>query len=287
MTGFGAAEGEVAGGLLRVELRTVNHRYFNPSLKLPSDLAPLEGQIRERLRRDFERGHLSVSLRWVEMARADGALRLNIERAREAMARLRELQTAVGLSGEISVELLARQPEVLTVGEAASADATWPEVLAVLADAIADCRAMRRREGETLAVELRQRLEQLDALGEKVEERAPERLSRQRDRLRAAISQLLDGRVVDESRLMQELAFQAERLDIREELVRLRAHLDAARQTLQLDGPIGKRLGFLSQELGREVNTIGSKANDTAIAHWVIDMKEELERFREQVENLE
>ena len=118
MTGFGAATGTVAGGQLQVEIRTVNHRFFNPALKLPADLTPLGGELRERLRKDFERGHIAVSIRWLSAARSSGTLQLNVERAREAMARLRELQMAVGLTGEIPLDLLARQADVLTVAEA-------------------------------------------------------------------------------------------------------------------------------------------------------------------------
>jgi uncharacterized protein (TIGR00255 family) len=178
--------------------------------------------------------------------------------------------------------------DVLTVGEGeAVSPVAWTEVEPIVADAAADCRAMRRREGDTLAVELRQRLAELTRLGREIEGRAPERLVHERERLRGAVGELLDGRVVDENRLAQELAFIAERFDITEELVRLRAHLSAAEAALLQNGAIGKQLGFLAQELGREINTLGSKANDVAIAQSVIAMKGELEKLREQVENLE
>lgn len=287
MTGFGAAEGAVQGGQLRVEIRTVNHRFFNAAFKLPGDLAVLESELRERLKRDFERGHVAVSLRWVEGHRRGGTLQLNVERAREAMARLRELQTAVGLSGEISLELLARQMDVLSVDEPESTPIAWAEVEPIVARAVAECRAMRRREGIALAGELDRRLGALDRLAGEVEAQAPGRIVRERDRLRAVVAQLLDGRAMDEARLAQEVALHADRLDITEELVRLRAHLAAARAALAREDAVGKQLGFLAQEIGREVNTIGSKANDPAIGQAVIAMKGELEKFREQVENLE
>ena len=146
---------------------------------------------------------------------------------------------------------------------------------------------MRAREGEALAAELRHRLDLLEASGERVAVRAPERLVRERDRLRGAVAELLDGRPVDDARLAQEIAFQADRLDITEELVRFRAHIGAAREALAAAKPAGKQLGFLAQELGREVNTMGAKANDAEIAHEVIAMKGELEKLREQLENLE
>jgi uncharacterized protein (TIGR00255 family) len=226
-------------------------------------------------------------MRWAEGSRPGGTLQLNVDRAREAMARLRELQTAVGISGEISLELLARQMDVLSVDEPESAVVAWAEVEPVVAQAALECRAMRRREGAALGAELSRSLEAIEQHAAAVEERAPERQVRERDRLRTAVGSLLDGRAVDETRLAQELALHADRLDITEELVRLRAHLAAARDALRLEDAVGKQLGFLAQELGREVNTIGSKANDATIGQLAIAMKGELEKFREQVENLE
>ncbi len=286
MTGFGAAEGPVGGGSIRVEIRTVNHRFFNPSFKLSGEIAVFEGEVREQLRKAFDRGHISVSMRWGGTEPPATALQLNLDRAREAMARLRELQTAVGLSGEIPLDLLARQSDVLTLAPNPATPVRWEELAPILDDATRDCRAMRRREGEVLAGELEGRLRQIGALAERVAQRAPERVVAERERLQAAVNQLVSG-AVDEGRLAQEIAFLADRLDITEELVRLTAHLGAARAALAQDGPVGKQLGFLAQELGREINTIGSKANDATIAHWVVAMKGELEKFREQVENLE
>ncbi len=287
MTGFGAAEGPAGGGQLRVEIRTVNHRYFNPAFKFPSELAALESDVRERLKREFERGHVAVSVRWVNGGRSGGVLQLNVDRAREAMARLRELQTAVGMAGEISLELLARQMDVLSIDEPESVAIAWAEVEPVVAQAAAECRAMRGREGSALAAELARRVDAIEGLAADVEVRAPERLVRERDRLRGVVTQLLDGRPIDDTRLAQELALHADRLDITEELVRLRAHLAATRDALRREAAVGKQLGFLAQEIGREINTIGSKANDAAIGQLAIAMKGELEKFREQVENLE
>ena len=287
MTGFGAGEGSVAGGRLRVEIRTVNHRFFNLALKVPSTLAPLEPNMRDRLRRDFERGHVAVSVRWTTPpAEGDAALHLNMERAREVVAHLRELQTTLGIAGEVDVGLVARQPEVFGSlgGELA---VTWDEVEPVVLEAVVECQAMRRREGEVLVAELRHRLDRMAESAEAVAHRGPERLVRERDRLRTAVAELLNGRQADENRLAQELAILAEKLDVTEELVRLNAHLAACRETLDASPSVGKRLGFLAQELGREINTIGSKANDSEIAARVIEMKADLEKFREQLENLQ
>jgi uncharacterized protein (TIGR00255 family) len=287
MTGFGAAEGPVAGRRLRVEIRTVNHRYFNLSAKLPSELSAMEGEVRDRLRRDFERGHITVQARWTEAAELGGGFGVDLDRARLVASRLRELQSALGLGGEITVDLIARQPEVLTSSANGPAEAAWSEVEPIVARAGQECRSMRAREGEALTRELRHRLDLLERAAEGIAARAPERLVKERDRLRVAVSQLLDGRTIDEQRLTQELAFLADKLDITEELVRFRAHLAAAREALSGDQAVGKRLSFLAQELGREVNTVGSKAGDAEIAQLVIAMKGELEKFREQLENLE
>jgi uncharacterized protein (TIGR00255 family) len=287
MTGFGAAEGPVAGRRLRVEIRTVNHRYFNLSAKLPGDLGSLEGEVRERLRRDFDRGHVTVQARWTEHSDTDAGFVVDLERARMVAGRLREMQAALGLGGEVTVELVARQPDVLGSGANGAREIPWSEVEVVVAQAGAECRAMRAREGKALTDELGHRLDLLERSAREIAARAPERLVRERDRLKSAVAQLLDGRVVDETRLAQELAFLADKLDITEELVRFKTHIAAAREALAADGPVGKRLGFLAQEIGREVNTMGAKAGDAIIAQAVIGMKGELERFREQLENLE
>jgi uncharacterized protein (TIGR00255 family) len=277
----------VGGGLLQVEIRTVNHRYFNLSTRLPNDLAALEGDLREQLRQRLERGHVSVTARWLQQDRSSGGtLALDPERARSAMARLRELQTAVGLSGEITLDLVARQPDVFVPAEETPTTIEWSMVEPVVEEAARQVNAMRRREGAALGAELRHRLDLIERHAETIRTRAPERLLAERDRLRAAVQELLDGRPLDEARLIQEVAFLAEKLDITEELVRLAAHVDAARRALGGEKATGKQLGFLAQELGREVNTIGSKANDAEIGHCVIEMKGELERFREQLENL-
>jgi len=288
MTGFGAGEGPAGGGRLRVELRTVNHRFFNLSAKLPSTLAPLESRLRERLKRDFDRGHISLSLRWVVPPESgEGSVGLNVDRARAVVARLRELQAMVGVGGEVDLDMVARQPDVLLVGSAAEPSVEWDEIEPVVLEAIAECKAMRHREGEVITAELAHRLDRIEAAGREVEALAPRRIERERDRLSKAVAELLGGAGADEQRVAQEIAILADKLDITEELVRLGAHLAACREALDSEGPAGKRLGFLAQELGREINTIGSKANDADMIGHVVAMKGELETLREQLENLE
>ena len=287
MTGFGEADGDVAGGRLRVEIRSVNHRYLNLAAKLPGDLAAFEADLRERLKRDFERGHLAVTVRWTSAPESVTALEVNAERAREAVNRLRALQQAAGLSGEIPLDLIARQPDVFVAAESNGNSAEWAQFEPVVAHAAKMCREARLKEGLLLADELHARLAVLATEADRIAALAPARLIRERDRIRKAVAELLDGHAADEQRLAQEIAFHAERLDITEELVRLRAHLGVSEEALRSAGPVGKQLGFLAQEIGREINTIGSKANDAAMQHAVVTMKGELERFREQLENLE
>ena len=287
MTGFGAAEGNVAGGRLRIELRTVNHRFFNFAPKLPGELAALEGELRERLRQELERGHVALSARWVESPSREAALTVDVARAQDVARQLRELRDALGIAGDVTLDLVARQPDVLVSKSADAVEVPLAEVEPVLVRAAQECRAMRAREGAALAAELNLRLAALASHAAEIAARAPERLTRERDRLRTSVAQLLDGRALDEARAAQEIALLADKLDITEELVRFRAHVEACRAALGEQKPIGRQLGFVAQELGREVNTMGSKANDAVIQQHVIAMKGELEKFREQLENLE
>jgi len=287
MTGFGSADGLVAGGRLRVEIRTVNHRYFNPQLKLPAELSVAEGELRERLRQLLDRGHVAVSARWVEARPGADGVTVDLDRARAVVNALRELKKKLRLRGEPDIGLVARHADVLRSGGDATRDVPWAEVQPVVEAAARDVLAMREREGRALADDLLGRLDALERGAASIAARAPARLTAELARLKEAVAQLAAGVRVDEQRLALEIALMADRVDISEELVRLRTHLAACRTALRSDGPVGKQLGFLAQELLREVNTMGSKANDAEITQSVIAMKGELERFREQLENLE
>ncbi|HYL20501.1 MAG TPA: YicC/YloC family endoribonuclease [Gemmatimonadales bacterium] len=294
MTGFGSAEGDVLGGRLSIEIRTVNHRYYNPQLKLPFELAGIEGPVRERLRQVLERGHVTVSARWLEGPETQGTVAVDLTRARQVLAAAKELKKRLKLKGEVDLAFVARQSDVLTVqrdggggGGAGATSAQWNEVEPILERAAQALLAMRSREGAVLAVELERRLAALETAAHVIERRAPERLVAELTRLKKAVAELAAGTQVDEQRLAVEIALMADRVDITEELVRLRTHLAACRDALATEAAVGKQLGFLGQELLREVNTIGSKANDAVITQSVIAMKGELEKFREQLENLE
>ena len=292
MTGFGSAEASVLGGRLRVDIRTVNHRYFNPQLKLPMQLSGIEGELRERLRQLLERGHVAVTARWVEAPTAEaGGVAVDLDRARQVVAAAKQLKKKLKLKGDVDLAFVARQPDVMasTNGGSASAEAavTWTDVKPIVEQAARDVLVMREREGGALAVELTARLDALERGAETIAQRAPERLTAEHERLKRAVAELAGGMQVDAQRLALEVALLADRVDITEELVRFRTHLAACRQALASGDAVGKQLGFLAQELLREVNTMGSKANDATITQTVIAMKGELEKFREQLENLE
>jgi uncharacterized protein (TIGR00255 family) len=293
MTGFGAADGEVGGGRVSVEVRSVNHRFFSPSIKLPGALARLEGDVRDALRRGVTRGHVTVSARFERDAEGEGDADITpIDEARFAayVAQLRGLQQRHGLTDTLDLGTILRMPEVFagSTREELPAEAGG-QLVAIVDRAVAALLEMRAAEGARLVTYLDERLAVIEGALDRIAARAPARVTEQRDRLRSAVRELADGVSIDEVRLAQEIALLADRLDVQEELSRFRAHIAAFRAALRAAQPdgVGKRLGFLLQEMLREANTTGSKGNDAAIVADVLMVKEELERIREQVENLE
>ena len=286
MTGFGTVEGEVGTRRARIEIRSVNHRFFHTTLRVPSELAAAESSLRESLRRAFDRGHISVSVRWVE----DGApaMVLDLVRAGDVVDSLRELQKQFQLGGEVTVDTVVRLSWA-SPGESRESGAAvpWSDLEPTLVRAIAACTADRQREGRALQAELVARLSDLRTAASEVARLAPARLDRELERISRTVATLAAGVAVDPDRLAQEIAIIADRIDVTEELVRLDSHLHAATAALEAGGPVGKQLGFIAQEMGREVNTIGSKANDSEMGAHVVAMKGQLEKVREQLENLE
>lgn len=287
MTGFGLAEGPVGSARVSVEVRTVNHRFFSPSIKLPSAFGRWETEVREVMRTRVARGHVTLSAR-MERGEQGGA---GIDEARFAavVQQLRRLREQFVLDGPVDLAAVLRMPDVITTQRDDESTGTAPELLVVVNAALDQLDSARLDEGRRLAEVLAQRLDAITEALDRIRTRAPERLVSQRDRLRAAVRELTDGVAVDEQRLAQEIAILADRMDIAEEQDRFRSHIAAFRETLSAPGgePVGKRLGFLLQEMLREANTTGSKAADAIILQDVIGIKEELERIREQVENLE
>lgn len=287
MTGFGQAEGPVGNVRVLVEVRTVNHRFFSPSIKLPSAFGRWEAEVREAMRVRVARGHVTLSARF-ERAESNTA---GIDEARfaEVVIELRRLRERHELEGPVDLATVLRMPDVISSARDEEVTGTSAELVAVVEAALAQLDAARTDEGRRLAEVLSARLAAVADAVSRIAARAPERLLAQRDRLRSSVRELAEGVAVDEQRLAQEVAILADRLDVSEELDRFQSHITAFRDTLAAPGgePVGKRLGFLLQELLREANTTGSKAADAAIVQDVIGIKEELERLREQVENLE
>jgi uncharacterized protein (TIGR00255 family) len=292
MTGYGESEGDFEGGRLRVEIRTVNHRGLNLRLRLPAGFDRYQRGLDLLAREQFPRGQVTLAAtfeRRVELARA---IRVDLDRAREYVEALRVLGTELGVKGEVDLATLARFRDLFQ-GVEREEEALLPteeEFLGVAKEAMLSALAMRAEEGERLSGDLRRGLSIMERELEEIARRAPERIVAERDRLRLAIQALLEGETrVDEERLAREVAHLAERWDIHEEIVRFRSHLAMFRDTLDRGeaGGVGKRLGFIAQEFLREANTMGSKANDAAIAACVILLKEEIDRLREQLENVE
>lgn len=291
MTGFGEAERNLDVGRLRVQIRTVNHRYLNVQIRSPEGLERVQASLEKVLRKRFARGHVSLRISLDTRVQEDAArVPVNMDRARGYRDALRHLQEELGLDGSVEVGLLARFRDVFQPSDPGTPDLD-PEVVAGLVGEAADqALAMRIQEGERLAADLTARLDAMEGELEAIEERAPQRLREERDRLRDAIDKLLEGAApVDEERIAREIAHLAERWDIHEECVRLRSHLVMFRDTLEEGSPdgVGKRFGFISQEILREVNTVGSKASDSQIVSHVVALKEEVDRLREQLENVE
>ena len=287
MTGFGSAEGMVGDAKAFVEIRTVNHRFFSPNLKLPLAFSKWEGDIRELLRQKISRGHVTLTARLDRV----GASAPGIDETRIAFyaATLRELQKKHGLGGEVDIATLLRLPDVITSPSDIVDPAAGEALASIVSTAADNLIEMRRSEGAQLAAFLVARVGSVEASLARIEKRAPVRLAEQHDRIRKTVAELLGSAAPDPQRIAQEVAILADRLDVAEELDRFRSHVSAFRQTATADtnDPVGKRLGFILQEMLREANTIGSKANDAPILADVIVIKEELERIREQVENLE
>jgi uncharacterized protein (TIGR00255 family) len=291
MTGFGEAERDSPAGRLRIEVKTVNHRFFNASVKTPSGFDRYEATITDALKRHLSRGHVTAYLSLKRGGEGvDTGIRVDLDKARAYLKAFEALRDGLNVSGTVNLDMLSRYGELFHAPESDRTSEIAPELVAELTEAAASgARALREAEGERLEADLSARLDAIERELAAVAVRAPERLIEQRDRLREAVKELTEQVEVDEDRLAREVAYLAERWDINEEVVRFRSHVELFREALAGDGsePVGKRLGFLAQEMHREANTIASKANDAELARASVGLKEEIERIREQVENVE
>jgi uncharacterized protein (TIGR00255 family) len=288
MTAFGRGEAEADGFRFTVELRSVNHRFCDIQVKLPRRYSPFEEEIRRRVASSFSRGRIEVTVVADEALEKVEHLAVDLELARTYVRLLRSLQEELGLGGELRLEALLTFRDIFTVREdEATHERAWAVLSEALNGAVTACVRMRAEEGAAIAADFSHRLRHLGELVGEIEARAPVVTQGARDRIRERIQVLLGEVPVDEGRLAQEAAILADKSDITEEVVRLRSHLEQFRDQCQAEGPRGRQLEFLLQEIHREINTVGSKANDLAIAQQVIQAKAQLERVREQVQNVE
>jgi uncharacterized protein (TIGR00255 family) len=287
MTAFGRGEAGADGYRFTVELRTLNHRFCDVRIKLPRKYSDFEEDIKKKVSSEFSRGRIEVSVLADDTLDKVQHLTVDTELAKTYKRLLLILQEELGLQGDLRLESLLNFRDLFAFQEdEESREKAWSVVETALDQAVSGCLLMRQEEGEAIARDLSGRLNQLEVLTGEVETRAPLVVDDARDRLQKRIQDLLETEL-DETRLAQEVAFFAEKSDITEEVVRLQSHIQQFRDLLEASGPRGRQLEFLLQEMHREVNTIGSKANDLEIAQKVIQMKTVLERFREQLQNVE
>ena len=288
MTGFGRADGETSIGKLAVEARSVNHRYSDINIKLPKRLSLFENRIKEIVRSQVSRGRIDVTLRLDSLGEEKVQLNVDLDLAQQYYRVLDELKEKLHLKDEITLGLLAGSKDLITTKEeSVDIEPYWQEVLPILNQSLQSMDDMKRLEGETLAKDLQQRLEFIGKQLRMIKQQFPSRLKTTLTRLHERLRSLLEGTEVDPSRFQQEIAFLAERTDITEEIVRAESHLAQFGTLLEGNEPSGRKMDFLLQEIHREMNTISAKANDAEISQRVVEIKAELEKIREQVQNIE
>jgi uncharacterized protein (TIGR00255 family) len=288
MTGFGAGDLATAISRYAVEVRSLNHRFLEIVVRVPRELAPLEDRIRSLVQGRILRGRVEVAIMRDNYGKRARAVKVDLDLAKTFTTALNELKQALELPGSPDLSMLATLPDLIRIEEQKEdLEAAWTAMAAGVEIALNHLVAMREREGARLAVDLNRRVDRLSERIDDVERRAPAVVKEHAARLSQRIEELVGTVPVDEGRLAAEVAIFADRSDITEEITRFRSHLAQMRQTLAGSGAAGRTLEFLVQELGREVNTIGSKANDVEISRAVIAVKGELESLREQIQNLE
>jgi len=287
MTGFGRGEAEREGVTVTVEAISVNNRFCDVAVRMPRSLSEMESKLAEKVRARIRRGRVNLSVTCKEEAVGEKALEVNEELARVYRDMLLALQKELDLGGSVDVPLIAALPDVFKYEPKEVASEHIMALVSEASDAALDALdEMRRAEGEHLYDDFVERIGGLEKLLCRIEESAPERVVRLRDRLRERIGRLLTEQV-DEQRLAMEIAVFAERSDVTEECVRFHSHNQQFLAALEAGEAVGRKLNFLLQEMNREANTIGAKANDADIAHLVVGIKEEIEKLREQVQNVE
>jgi uncharacterized protein (TIGR00255 family) len=289
MTGYGRGESAQQGFKITVEISSVNRKQTEIALNLPRDLEVLEAQIRDEINRRVARGRLTVRLSVHAAEGAAGRMRLNPALARAYAKELRGLAKSLRLPDDVTLDMLARAPGVLQPDEEIrEAESLWPGTSKALTTALDMMLKMREREGAWLGKDLKNRVARMRAGVARVQRRAPQVAERYRSQLLSRIKSAgLESPALEDDRLLKEVFYFADHADISEELTRLQSHFQQFDDCVKSREPIGRTLDFLAQEINREINTLGSKANDSLISREVVVLKAELEKFREQVQNVE
>ncbi len=288
MTGFGRRQGSWSDGTVSVEVRSVNHRFLETSIRLPKSMHELEEHFKRTIQQQCVRGRVDLTVLLQGGRGSARAVQLDVELAKQYHQSLRTLQRTLKLKGSIDIGLMAGFRDIMALSEQPTDNPKLTKVVEKLGLlAVSDMAKMREKEGTLLAKDILARLDHVRECRSAVFSRAPLVAQEAFDRMKQRVEKLLTDSIPDLPRLHQELAVYADRCDITEELVRLDTHMVQFERALQGTEPVGKMLDFLLQEMGREVNTIGSKANDAAIRADVVRMKAELERMREQIQNIE
>ena len=288
MTGYGRARQTLNGRDITVEVRSVNNRYLDCTVKVPRTYIFAEDAVKARVQKAVSRGKVDVFITIDAAASDETVVAVNEPLARGYYEALTRLKDMFSLEDGLNAVTLAKFPDVLTVTKAEEdLESVAADICAVLDEALAAYNAMRTVEGGKLREDIAGRADTIEAVVGKVEERSPQTVAAYREKLLARMQEVLQSTAIDESRILTEAAIFADKIAVDEETVRLRSHLSQLRTMLESDQPIGRKLDFLIQEVNRECNTIGSKCNDLTIAKDVVNMKAEVEKIREQVQNIE
>ncbi len=287
MTGFGQAELSDRHGKVSVEIRTVNHRFLDVSAKLPKPLMPREPEIRDMIKEHIARGRVALTVA-AESTLPEYRVSINVPVMEQYLHELRRFAKKHKLGGDVDMRTLAALPEVFTLRESEDdTDRLWPLAQKAMRQALAACAKMRETEGRALEKDLAARAALMNRLIRKVEKRAPLVTAQHAALLKERLTKIMEGARIDSDRWMTEVALLADRLDFTEEITRLKSHMAQFKSCLDEGGAVSKRLTYLLQEIHREVTTVCSKASDTDVVEAMVSLKEETEKLREQVQNLE
>jgi uncharacterized protein (TIGR00255 family) len=288
MTGFGQGEASNQEWSVKVEMKSVNHRYLDLWLRIPKQYSLLEEPIRMLIQEEMSRGRVEVSVNIEEFGDRQRNVRINKPLLNGYLAALETIQQELGIKESIQLDHILQLPDLLELEEP---DVNWDSlqetVLKAVRTALDELEAMRRNEGYQLSQDILMKISLIERHVDRISEIAPAVVQDYRERLKERLGDLLDGTTITEERFVGEVALFADKCSIDEELVRLRSHIQQFRQSIEKESPVGRKLDFLLQEMNREINTIGSKGNNVGIAGLVVDVKSELEKIREQVQNIE